>query len=287
MNRHTNRSDCSATPAARLTCLLARAGKTGSRFLCGLLAAAALSLPAGAARTVPVQVDGSHLAGTAYLEQGVTYVPLRYLLDAFGSWSVTWDSEAQEAVAVSAGARVAADPEEDRITVNDAVLAGRVTVENGRTYVPLRLVTEALGGSAEWDPYLSGAAVTSANADHNAVDLYWLSRIICAESGAEPMDGQIAVGNVVLNRVASSEFPDSIPAVIFDRVDGVQFEPVENGTVYRIPTAQSIEAAIRVLCGETVVRNAMYFYAPALSQGRWINANRTYLKTIGCHRFYL
>ena len=169
MNRHMNRSDCSATPAARLTHLLTRAGKTGSRFLCGLLAAAALSLPAGAARTVPVQVDGSHLAGTAYLEQGVTYVPLRYLLDAFGSWSVTWDSEAQEAVAVSAGARVAADPEEDRITVNDAVLAGRVTVENGRTYVPLRLVTEALGGSAEWDPYLSGAAVTSANADHNEI----------------------------------------------------------------------------------------------------------------------
>ena len=216
MNRHMNRSDCSATPAARLTHLLTRAGKTGSRFLCGLLAAAALSLPASAARTVPVQVDGSHLAGTAYLEQGVTYVPLRYLLDAFGSWSVTWDSEAQEAVAVSAGARVAADPEENRITVNDAVLAGRVTVENGRTYVPLRLVTEALGGSAEWDPYLSGAAVTSANADHNAVDLYWLSRIICAESGAEPMDGQIAVGNVVLNRVASSEFPDSIPAVNVD-----------------------------------------------------------------------
>ena len=53
-------------------------------LLCGLLAAVSLSLPAHAARTVPVQVDGQRLAGTAYLEQGVTYVPLRSLLDAFG-----------------------------------------------------------------------------------------------------------------------------------------------------------------------------------------------------------
>ena len=284
MNQHM---DQRSLPAAGLPRLLSRAGRAGSRFLCALLAAATLSLSADAARIVPVQVDGTHLPGTAYLEEGVTYVPLRYLLDAMGGWSVTWDSAAQEAVAVSADARVAAAPDENRIVVNDTTLSGRVTVENGRTYVPLRLVTEALGGKAQWDPYLSGAAVTSANAAYDAVDLYWLSRIICAESGAEPMEGQIAVGNVVVNRVASDEFPGSIPAVIFDRVDGIQFEPVENGTVYRTPTAQSIEAAMRVLSGETAIRNALYFYAPALSQGVWINANRTYLKTIGCHRFYL
>ena len=70
----------------------------------------------------------------------------------------------------------------------------------------LRLVTEALGGSAKWDGYLDGAAVTSAESSYDAVDLYWLSHVIYAESGAESMEGQIAVGNVVLNRVASSEF---------------------------------------------------------------------------------
>ena len=47
------------------------------------------------------------------------------------------------------------------------------------------------------------------------------------------------------------------------------------------------EAARRVLAGENVIGDALYFYAPALSQGLWINANRTYCKTIGCHRFYL
>lgn len=255
--------------------------------LCGLLAAAALVLPAQAARTVPVQVDGTRLAGTSYLENGVTYTPLRYLLDAMGGWTVSWDSQAQEAVAVSGYTRLTADPAEDTVTVNGRSHSGQVTVRNGRTYVPLRLVSEALGGSAEWDPWMSGAAVTSAGADHDAADLYWLSRIISAESCGESMEGQIAVGNVVLNRVASREFPDTIPGVIFDKVDGVQFEPVSNGTVYKTPTAQSVEAARRVLAGEQVIGKALYFYAPALSQGTWINANRTYYKTIGCHRFYL
>ena len=74
--------------------------------------------------------------------------------------------------------------------------------------------------------------------------------------------------------------------VIFDRKDAVQFEPVSNGRVYLPPTSQSVEAAKRALDGENVVGSALYFYAPALSQGMWINANRPYQQTIGCHRFY-
>ena len=48
-----------------------------------------------------------------------------------------------------------------------------------------------------------------------------------------------------------------------------------------------MEAAKRALDGENVVGSALYFYAPALSQGTWINANCTYRQTIGCHRFYI
>ena len=257
------------------------------KLLCGLMAAALLASPVSAARNVQVQVDGSLLSARSYVEKGVTYVPLRSLLDAFGGWELAWDSAEQEAVAVSASARLTADPSENTVTLNGTNYTARVTVENGRTYVPLRLVSEALGGEVEWDPYLDGAAVTSPGANYDAADLYWLSHIISAESGAEPLEGQIAVGNVVLNRVASSEFPNTIPGVSFDKVDGVQFEPVENGTVYKTPTAQAVSAAKLVLDGKNTIGAAMYFYAPALSQGVWINANRTYYKTIGCHRFYL
>lgn len=81
--------------------MLTRNGKgrsLGGTLLCGLLAAASLSLPARAARTVPVQVDGDVLPAACYLEQGVTYVPLRTLMDAFGGWEVFWDAQEQEAV---------------------------------------------------------------------------------------------------------------------------------------------------------------------------------------------
>ena len=256
-------------------------------ILCGLLAAALLSAPAKAARQVPVQVDGALLERRGTLENGVTYVPLRTLLDHLGGWELEWDSTKKQAVATSGERTLTADPSADTIVLDGMEYGGSVYVENGRTWVPLRLTANVLGGSAVWDPWLGGAAMTTAESDYDAVELYWLSRIISAESRGEAMNGQVAVGNVVLNRVESEEFPDTIPAVIFDTEDGVQFEPVENGTVYDAPTEQSVEAARRTLDGEEVIGDALYFYAPALSHGVWINANRTYYDTIGCHRFYL
>lgn len=257
-------------------------------LLFGALAAASITVSALAARPVSVQVDGELLRAGSYVDRGVTYVPLRDLLDTLGGWSVWWDSGRALAAAESQeGVQLTADPASGTLSVDGETYSARVTVEKGRTFVPLRLTAEALGGGAEWDPYLDGAAITSAGADYDASDFYWLSRIIHAESGGEPLRGQVAVGSVVLNRVESEEFPDNIPDVIFDRTDAVQFEPVANATVYNAPTKRSEEAAGRALDGERPVGGAMYFYAPALSQGVWINANRKYLMTIGCHRFYL
>ena len=121
-------------------------------LFCGLLCAALLLQSASAVRSVPVQVDGTHLPASSYVESGVTYVPLRYLLDAFGGWNIQWDSTLRAAVADSESLSLTADPAADEITVGDAVYSARVTLENGRTYVPLRLVTEALEGEALWDP---------------------------------------------------------------------------------------------------------------------------------------
>lgn len=260
-------------------------------IMTGLLAAALMAgaaVPAAAAtRTVPVQVDGTVLGTVNYLESGVTYVPLRALLDAFGGWEIHWDAAKREAVASCGTMHLAADPEADTVTVNGNTYSGGVTVRSGRTYVPLRLTATACGGGVTWDSAFRGVAVTSPNAAYDAGELYWLSHIISAESEGEPMEGQVAVGNVVLNRVASNEFPDSVRAVVFDTKDGVQFEPVSNGTVYNNPAASAVSAAKRALDGAEMVGNCLYFYAPALSKGLWVNANRIYYTTIGCHRFYL
>nr|WP_325232525.1 cell wall hydrolase [uncultured Oscillibacter sp.] len=253
-------------------------------LLCGLLAVAALCLPVQAARPANLQVDGELLNASAYVEAGTTYAPLRELLESLGDWNVWWDGSA--ARAVSEDASLSADPDGGFLTVNGQRYPCVVDVVEGRTYVPLRLTAEALGGSVRWDPWLDGAAVTSPGAEHDAMDYYWLSRIIHAESGGEALEGQIAVGNVVLNRVSSEDFPDSIPGVIFDDENGVQFEPVSNGTVTNAPTELSLEAARRALSGENTAGDALYFFAPALSQGSWIDSSRTYRQTIGCHRFY-
>ena len=72
----------------------------GRRALLGLLAALILAVPARAARTVPVQIDGTALDAACHLENGVTYVPLRALLNALGGWELAWDADLRAAVAV-------------------------------------------------------------------------------------------------------------------------------------------------------------------------------------------
>ncbi|MEG1683932.1 MAG: cell wall hydrolase [Oscillospiraceae bacterium] len=261
------------------------------KLLGGLVAATLLlTVPVcGAARPVATQVDGTLLSAVSYLQEGVTYAPLRALLDRLGDWTVVWADGA--AVATDGKRRLVARVGADSLTVDGAKRScPPIFLRDGRTYVPLRAVTEAVGAQVAWDGYLDGAAVTTADfAAANgcsASDFYWMARIISAESQGEPLEGQIAVGNVVENRVASQDFPATIPAVIFERTERVQFEPVANGRVFDPPVALSIEAAKRVLAGEETVSDCLYFYAPALSPGTWINENRSYEKTIGCHRFY-
>lgn len=267
--------------------------KRGFALILACLLAALLCQPAGAVRTVPVTVDGVLLSGSSYVSGGVTMAPLRALCAALGGgWSVSWNTASRCAVASCQDAAVTAVPGSCSLAVNGSSCTGTaaVAVRDGCTYVPLRTLCEALGYAVSWDSALGGAAVSTGRASavsYSSEDLYWLSRIISAESQGEPLNGQIAVGNVVLNRVASSEFPNTIRGVIFDTRDGVQFEPVSNGTVYDEPTALSVAAAKAALSGTSVVGSCLYFFSPALSKGQWIVSHRTYCTTIGCHRFYL
>lgn len=130
-------------------------------------------------------------------------------------------------------------------------------------------------------------SVSQSGTSLDADAVFWLSRIISAESKGESLQGQIAVGNVVLNRVKSPEFPNTIYGVIFDDRWGGQFEPVRNGTIYLEPTEQSILAAKQCLSGVNNIGNCLYFLAPDLAQNFWIPQNRKYVTTIGCHDFYL
>ena len=128
---------------------------------------------------------------------------------------------------------------------------------------------------------------TSVSRNTSSTDLYWLSRIIHAESGGEPYSGKVAVGSVILNRVASKSFPNTVKGVIFEYYKNIpQFSPVAEGTIYNNPSAESIKAAKEALNGKKPVGNATYFFNPKKSEGKWIVKSKTFVTKIGEHVFY-
>lgn len=118
-------------------------------------------------------------------------------------------------------------------------------------------------------------------------DTYWLARIIHAEASGEPYTGKVAVGNVILNRVKSNEFPNTIYNVIFEYYMGIpQFSPVADGSIYNTPSSESIRAAEDALNGVRPVGDATYFFNPSKAAGTWIVRNKQYVGRIGDHAFY-
>lgn len=253
--------------------------------------AAAMMMSVSAAGAAGVEVDGVPLSEEqGWGREGTSYVTLRALRE-FGDYTLVWDG--RQAILTGDGIELVAVPGERYIEVNGRALyvAEGVGVLNGRTYLPLRVIADATGGVLHWDGERAVAGLeleggVAPHADYDEQGLYWLSRIISAESRGEPLEGQIAVGNVVLNRVAHRNYPNTIREVVFDDKYGVQFEPVSNGTVFNEPAELSVLAAKMVLEGADTVGDCIYFYAPELSPGIWINQNAEYYTTIGCHRFY-
>ena len=125
------------------------------------------------------------------------------------------------------------------------------------------------------------AAPESAKAYSDAeIDL--LARLVRAEAQAEPLQGKIAVACVVLNRVESPRFPDSIRGVIYQRG---QFSPVNNGQINKPADADSI-AAVKAALTESrnLVQGSLFFYNPSIASSHWLDSKATTV-VIGHHVF--
>ncbi|MBT2290928.1 cell wall hydrolase [Paenibacillus albidus] len=116
-------------------------------------------------------------------------------------------------------------------------------------------------------------------------DLLLLQKIVMAEAEGEPYQGKVAVANVVLNRLRSANFPDTIYKVIHQKR---QFSPVANGRLKRVkPNADSIKAVNAALSGvKEVTDDTYYFLSLTLAQDLTVHHSQTYVKTIGNHTFY-
>ncbi len=124
--------------------------------------------------------------------------------------------------------------------------------------------------------------------------MYWLSdadldlfaRLVSAEAKGESFAGQVAVANVVLNRVKSPDFPKTVRGVILQYYDDIPaFSPVDNGEIYQ-PATQSAKAAVRTaLKGYDYTLGALFFYNPHLTgSDNWIRS-RTVTSVFGNHYF--
>ena len=263
----------------------------------------ALSVSANGLFDLPVDItlngDYIKMDDAPFLYDGTTYAPIREISDMFGAENVSWEEESETAI-IEFKEKTIEMPINEKFAYIDGEkvpLSAYIMLVNSRTYVPVRFLSEHLGADVSWDaPYYT---VVIEKNDCNIPEekilkrkydndhIYWLAKIISCESQGESLDGMIAVGNVVLNRVESPHFPNTIYGVIFDDAGGVQFEPVINGTIHNEPTQRSYLAAKMALEGVNTAGDSLFFLNPDKAKNFWITQNREFYTAIGNHHFYL
>ena len=127
----------------------------------------------------------------------------------------------------------------------------------------------------------SSSSSGSGSSSTNTNDLNLLSRLIYGEARGEPYTGQVAVGAVVLNRVKSSSFPNTVAGVIYQRG---AFDVVSDGQINLSPNSTAKKAAQDALNGWDPSYGSIYYFNPATATSAWI-WSRPYVVTIGSHRF--
>ncbi|MBR5947338.1 MAG: spore cortex-lytic enzyme [Clostridia bacterium] len=122
---------------------------------------------------------------------------------------------------------------------------------------------------------------TSSNSMSNSGNLYLLARLVHGEARGEPYKGKVAVAAVVLNRVKSASFPNTIAGVIYQ---SGAFDAVSDGQINLTPDNESINAARDAMNGWDPTNGCLYYYNPRTATSRWM-LSRPVLLRIGDHAF--
>ena len=128
---------------------------------------------------------------------------------------------------------------------------------------------------------LSSLASSSHTTSANNGDVYLLARIISAEARGESYRGQVAVGAVVMNRVRSSKFPNTLAGVIYQKG---AFTAIDDGQFNQPIADSAYRAAREVLAGADPTGGCLYYYNPVTATSSWIYTLPVKM-TIGKHRF--
>ena len=277
--------------------MFCRFSKRLSALIVALILLAACALPVSAAsKKATVYIRGRQVSFSpaACMVGDETYVPLREFAEALDPRvEISWNEERQRATVTMSGLTLEVTQGWSFIVANGhyLYLGGRVRNWEGSLMLPVSPLADGFGVEIDWDEETNTVSVTGevkpiSYAYYDDYTLYWLSHIIHAEAGVESMEGKIAVGNVVMNRVHNAYWSSDIYDVIFDNSCGVQFSPTEDGSIYQDPSEESIAAAKMVLDGADVAGNSLFFVNPDIGYTGWFERNCELVAVIGNHDFY-
>lgn len=128
---------------------------------------------------------------------------------------------------------------------------------------------------------ISAASSSGATSSYSNSDLNLLAHLIYGEARGETYVGQVAVGAVVMNRIKSSSFPNTVSGVIYQ---GYAFTAVADGQINLTPDANAKKAAQDAMNGWDPTYGAIYYYNPKTATSQWIFSRQTTI-TIGNHVF--
>ena len=127
----------------------------------------------------------------------------------------------------------------------------------------------------------SGSSASGAVNGFSSSDVYLLAKTIYAEGRGEPYTGQVAIGAVVLSRVRSGDFPNTVAGVVYQKH---AFTAVTDGQINLTPNETAMKAARDAINGWDPTGGALYYYNPAVATSAWIFDRQT-ITVIGKHVF--
>ena len=128
---------------------------------------------------------------------------------------------------------------------------------------------------------ISLSSSTSTSSTTSSTDLNLLARVVYGEARGEPYTGQVAVAAVVLNRVRSSSFPNSVAGVVYQ---SGAFDCVSDGQINLTPNQSAYKAAKDALNGWDPTYGCLFYYNPRTATSKWM-LSRTVKLSIGNHAF--
>ena len=194
-------------------------------------------------------------------ENGVVWAPVSALADALGENTVT----------ATAG--------EEWLTAGawEYYIPGGPRERAGELYVPAETYLRAAGYRVYFGAEGTMLLWRAERPRWSEDALYWLSRLVWAEARGESFALQLAVAEVVLNRVESGMYPNTVEGVIFDTENGVQFSPVLDGSIYNDGDASCLHAARIALSGSRTVPDETLFFVTDDLWDSWVGRNREFL----------